>query len=288
MPHQPPHHRGSAPSIPATTTTRRPPGSRSRRSQQPVHARPRPRRRRAAPSAPIASAVSAASSATGRSLVPAGDHRHVPARSLPLRDVEDARASRVVQPFGKRREQRLRPSPGCSRVTSTGCLRRPAPDDAQQLLGGLRLAEHHLGEPEAQAAVRVHRRVAELGEGEVLQRARCLVHRGATAPHVLEQLPEPGGVHALRSGHLQAAKEGLEALVIGEQQEAPGERRGVHLGLQHPAPLLGRQRRAIISAGPSPTRGTECKARMPLRRTTASRAAEKAWFAASRSATSGV
>src|SRR4029077_9807244 len=42
-----------------------------------------------------------------------------------------------------------------------------------------------------------------------------------------------------RSGHLQAAKEGLEALAIGEQQEAPRERRGVHLGLQHPALLLG-------------------------------------------------
>src|SRR3974390_214378 len=46
--------------------------------------------------------------------------------------------------------------------------------------------------------------------------------------------------------------------------------------------------RAIISAGPSPTTGTECSARTPQRRVTASSAAEYTRFAASRSATSGV
>ncbi len=71
------------------------------------------------------------------------------------------------------------------------------PGDARDLLGGLRLAEDDLRDALAKGAVVVDRRIAELGERQVLQPGHRLVDGGVAADQLFQQVTEAGRFHGV-------------------------------------------------------------------------------------------
>ena len=73
---------------------------------------------------------------------------------------------------------------------------RDLPGDSRDLLRRLRLAEHDLGHPLPQRAVMVDRRIAEVGERQILQPRDGVVDRRIAAGELFQELSEAHGFHA--------------------------------------------------------------------------------------------
>ena len=144
--------------------------------------------------------VSAHSSATGRSLVPAltSATGRVPSGGIgALLERRGARELDVAQLWQRRAAlaRLVRVEPRDEDVLArAGQLAR----DAHDLRGRLSLAEHDLGRTLPERAVVIDGRVAEVRERQVLELRDRVVDARRAAPHSLEQLPDPCGVHDRR------------------------------------------------------------------------------------------
>src|SRR5262249_53884193 len=154
------------------------------------------------------------------------------------------------------------------------------------LVGRLALAVDHLRKAEAHAAVGVDGGVTKLGERQVRELPDGIVHRRPPSADAFEEPSEPRRVHARPQTIFRPRRKVVRPAASGRRTKRP-ESGEAYTSASSTQPLCsGRHILAIISAGPSPTSGTECSARTLLSRATASSAAEKTRLAASRSATS--
>ena len=147
----------------------------------------------------MASAVTAASSATGRSDVPALTTMMspTPSRATRLDDDEPRlRVDRALEAGGQQGLDHGRIGAGRQDVVVT--LRKPA-HDGHDLRRGLALAEDGLRDAMAERAVKIHPREAEILDGQVAKPRQRLVGLERSRRDRLEELPYFFLIHASAS-----------------------------------------------------------------------------------------
>src|SRR5262249_40780359 len=134
---------------------------------------------------------------------------------------------------------------------------------------------HHLGKAEAHAPVGVHGGVAELGEGKIDEGTRGLVHARAATLDVLEKPSQASGVHGQTVAYaiFSPRRNVISPGSSGSSRNRPESGEAYSSASSTQPRSAGMHIRAIISAGPSPTTGTECSARTLDKRVVASSAA---------------